>query len=623
MSKKTVIRVVNSTTHTYEIEEKYRNAAGESTATFTLDPEVRIEDARLSDGGRFSVRVRTAYDAIRIRERPDRGAIQAKSDWLGTVTTQTKLRHKAILWAQQELLDRRAKRVNKQLESDAATRASAREEGTNPTHAQLPRLFIDNGCANLGTKKVSRKEKESYLRVLRMMAMLFSDQPCDELEWSDYLHFFDVRVGREGLFDTSGKRVKSQADELEARGRKPTLRDEQTVAIYRKDGTWVKAPAPGLLPADWKGPVYDSNRNSLKKDRNRKDQQTFYGSGYTMILPEHMAAPRARRFVPVSMAQPARDWTTLSAAYTRLLNRKVITENFIKKVIASAPRGDFDSNIRGEGYVASENRFRAVLDSCDAVDPSGRLRYMLVKAWKHGHRIGTIRHLAMAEVARTHGQVKAMILDMGPVTAKGDESIPESAADLWRRAHYVPGEKNKEGYNRLIPVDDALGAEEDRYLEKRPADWNDGEWVFPSSFDPSRPISEDEANDLLIAAEEHARFRIESLGGDPDMIVPIVLGELWHPYRRKWENVREGLGYIQNKSSAYVGLWTTDVGNVQHSVYGRVHPALCLAAVEGISLAAAVKKYHISDTAEREAEIERSDWRLEDIVRTQAHREAA
>lgn len=599
-----------SNKNTYEIVERFEDENGDREAEVSLHPEITLENVKVTRTGNFAATLETAEYSIRIRERSGAGTIQAVADFLdtksGIQSTGTKLRHQAIEWAGKRLEDHREKEFLRRRREATEGISIQSETGRILTFAQLPRIF-DRQIVPRLEEAGEDGEVQNYRRVLRFMAVLFPGLEVSDLRWEHYETFARVRVGRGTLTDKSDRPVRSQADLLKEHDREYEIRaeDHGIAATFDEDGRWVEVDERGFVPEGYEGSLYDSRGNLLPRRRDKHGRPRYSGSGCTIVIPEGLAvSPRKRYYYPVSRSQPPRDFVFLSTALRRLKERSLIPSNPVLDDIVK--HSDFDSNQRGSGEVASTDRFHALHLVADEVDPTGRLRYMLVKAWKHGHRIGAIRMLEEKERAESRQEVRRLLNDLPKSDSfkkRSDERMDRRAANFWERAHYVPPHKDKDGYCRVVPLDDEMIAEEVRYIEKRKQHFPDSKWTFPSDEDPTRPLSEEDAADLLRAAEYRARERLEEAGLDPDRFVPIFDGDIWHPYRRKWQSIREKLGFQYTKHAAYVGCWSVDLGDTQHTVYGEVDPRLALAAVDGMPYKDALEYYGISEQASKEAKI--------------------
>jgi len=355
------------------------------------------------------------------------------------------------------------------------------------------------------------------------------------------------------------------------------------------------------------------------KRRTRVDGVKCYnGSGYAFIFTD-LLYKRARYGCAADLSMPPRDTLLVSSVLSKLVDAKVISKNVILDDIAS--RDEFDANMRGGGEVASAERFRWVRHLADEIDPTGRMRYLMCRIWKHGHRVSTVVKEEPRDYADTRYGIEGLIGQMAKPTQKGDEDLKKmkaSCAKVWPAAIYVAPHKSKEKYSRVVPLDDELIRERDRYLAKRAEHFPDSPWMLPSGDNPSTYMEADEARAMLWEIEYAVRDRVSEKGLDPDHVMPLVLNKKFHAYRRAWEVTRESGGWVNVKSSAYVANWTCNVtGTVQGDVYGKVVAELCLAAVEGISFAQALEKYDLARQATLDASLD-TEWDPEEAMQRAA-----
>jgi hypothetical protein len=215
----------------------------------------------------------------------------------------------------------------------------------------------------------------------------------------------------------------------------------------------------------------------------------------------------------------------------------------------------------------------------------GLLRMMLVLQFGHPTRPRSIRGLRRDDVARTRPELTRRIRSLKLV--EDDEPVPLDWVDAWPHGGiaYRCGH-SKRASERMVPLTEDMAIEADRYLEMRDK-WLrhlgvESPWLFPSPRDPSQPISERDAARLLDLAEELARERCAEAGLDPEEIVPHYSGTLWYAYRRYWKTNRNALGWSGKREAAYVGDWTTKVGDVADVRYARLDPHLILGVVDGV-----------------------------------------
>jgi hypothetical protein len=260
---------------------------------------------------------------------------------------------------------------------------------------------------------------------------------------------------------------------------------------------------------------------------------------------------------------------------------------------------DFGNAIRGSRADYHPERFRWLLAAADLADATGQLRMAVVLAFHTARRIGAILPLEMEHVAFTTREVRALLRRC----RRTHESEP-TAMESWA-PHFLHGaiywimENDKEGFDRVAPINTFVLAELQRYLEKRTRLLGgcESRWLFPHRADSRQSAKYNDLTALLRAAEEIARPHIDVAGLDADEIMPETPGDAWHPGRGWWEARRSELLWEGNRNSAYVGGWTCNTGAVQSTVYGELDPRLMLACMEGLSLHEAARDLGLIDSA--------------------------
>lgn len=235
----------------------------------------------------------------------------------------------------------------------------------------------------------------------------------------------------------------------------------------------------------------------------------------------------------------------------------------------------------------------------------GITRGMLVLQYGHGMRPGSWRHIRVDQDVAV--DVDGVCDLIGSLRLEDhDEKIKIEWADVWQwgavvyRKEFLKGKANHR-YERIVPHSEQLHQEFRLYLQRR-EEWLaqlgvSSPWLFPSPTDPRKPISDEDARELLYAAEALAREKaVEARGAK---YAKTVLKDLnhtaWYAYRRTWKTLRNARGWHNNKNCNYVGGWSTKVGQISEVVYARLLPEFMLAVVEGLSVVEAVKRYGETD----------------------------
>lgn len=203
--------------------------------------------------------------------------------------------------------------------------------------------------------------------------------------------------------------------------------------------------------------------------------------------------------------------------------------------------------------VASDKRYRALLAVAGEVDPSGALAALLVIARHTGRRINAILHLRRSDVLFTEAEMRR---------AMAEEGYPERAAEAWAAvgAFRWRAEWDKKGYFDFSPMNSAVRAAVEEYLRRRPV-IGEG-WIFPSSRDPSKPLSKCMAAYFLSRGEEAAELPPIKQGG-------------WHAFRRLWATERRD----QPLKDVMAGGGWRDVKALQ-TAYQHADPETVLRVVE-------------------------------------------
>lgn len=201
--------------------------------------------------------------------------------------------------------------------------------------------------------------------------------------------------------------------------------------------------------------------------------------------------------------------------------------------------------------VASAERYRRLLDVANQVDPAGRFRLMLALAYHTGRRINAICHLRTSDLLLTPDAVRAALASLG---------MDERIADAWPQAIRWRAEWDKQGFESIAPIGQALRREIDAYVRQNPAV---GEaWLFPYHRRPGEPVPKYVADWWLGQAEKVAGLPHLERGG-------------WHAFRRAWATARRALP-IQDVMVA--GGWR-DVKALQ-TAYQQADPETVRAVVE-------------------------------------------
>lgn len=202
---------------------------------------------------------------------------------------------------------------------------------------------------------------------------------------------------------------------------------------------------------------------------------------------------------------------------------------------------------------ASPERYAALLDVADTVDPSGQFRLMLAVAYHTARRVNAICHLRRSDLLLSPEAVRAALAEMG-------QDDPEGLARAWPQCIRFRAEWDKKGFESVAPVNAALRAEVDRYL-KRAAMVGDA-WLFPYSRKAGEPTPKNAADWWLKRAEKVSGVGHVHRGG-------------WHAFRRAWASARK---FLPAQDVAAAGGWR-DLGALQ-TAYQHADPDTVRAVME-------------------------------------------
>lgn len=183
--------------------------------------------------------------------------------------------------------------------------------------------------------------------------------------------------------------------------------------------------------------------------------------------------------------------------------------------------------------VATEERYRALLEVADQAEPTGRFRLVLTLARETGHRINAICALSRTDILLTHAQVIQGLADVGLPIAWAD-AWPHGAI-RWRK------ENDKLGYSSVTPLASAARAAIDVYLAGYP---RIGDVPLFAGRGKHRvwldvPVRKEIAGYWLSRAEKLAKLPKLARGG-------------YHPYRRLFASERR---HLPAQDVAFAGGW--------------------------------------------------------------------
>lgn len=328
------------------------------------------------------------------------------------------------------------------------------------------------------------------------------------------------------------------------------------------------------------------------------------GDGPGVIFPEAYGRQR-RRIAPCS------PWT----AKSNLMELGTIFEAATKLKVDGRPllhvnplaTWDFSAAERGERPSWHPERFYRTVKYCDDVDPTGAARFRLVLHYHTGQRASTIERLWVDDFRYSEIEILDAFEEMRRANAIRKGERPEAEwARVWAIEHgghgalYLRHMKAKgRRFQRVVPINQQIRQEYEHYMVRRRNLGIESNWLFPDPSHPERPFSSDAFSDIIREAEALARKECEREGIHPDLVLRQVEGNVLHPYRACWENLRDALGWIDNKNSAYVGGWTTRIraAGVQGQAYRKLKPHYMLAVAEGRKLLEVLEESGEADRA--------------------------
>lgn len=301
---------------------------------------------------------------------------------------------------------------------------------------------------------------------------------------------------------------------------------------------------------------------------------------------------------PVKPITARNEIADIKVLFTYLMRQSVGGARFLNRNPLEAL--DLGSAVRGTRADYHPERFRWLLAAADHADPTGQLRLVTVLAFLTAHRISSILSLEMGHIALSTPEIRELIRTVRRTHESEPTAVVSWAPFFVHGAIHWIAKNDKEGFDRVIPINQQVRQEIERYLPKRAEllGGRSSRWLFPRPRDPDQRLSRDAATALLRRAEQIARPYIEEAGLDPDEIMPPTPGDAWHPARGWWQARIGELLWEGNRNSAYVGGWTCHTGAVQTTVYGELDPRMMQACVDGLSLHEAATRLGIVKQAQ-------------------------
>ncbi len=208
--------------------------------------------------------------------------------------------------------------------------------------------------------------------------------------------------------------------------------------------------------------------------------------------------------------------------------------------------------------ITDERRYQVMLRYADVVDPSGRLKLMLVIARHTGRRSASFVNLRVSDLLLDVEQVRMAIAGWA------NEDFPTDFADVWvHGAIRFPETCDKMGLHSIVPIGPQMLAAIREYLAKNPTPTLGDAPLFPMERDITRALSPQSAAVLFIKAETAARRAGETL--------PKLARGIWHPFRRLFRNERKWAKF-HDRDVAYIGGWTYTTPDAMNGAYLAYDP---------------------------------------------------
>jgi integrase len=168
--------------------------------------------------------------------------------------------------------------------------------------------------------------------------------------------------------------------------------------------------------------------------------------------------------------------------------------------------------------LATEDRFRALLEVAARVEPTGRFRLLLSLARYTGRRINALANLRASDVLLSREQMIIALADVG---------APIAWAERWPHgALRFSARQDKRGYESVVPLSRDARHELDVYLRHHPRAGDVP--LLPANTSPDLACGKILAGRWLRKAEKLAQL-------------PKLARGAWHAFRRQWASERRHL----------------------------------------------------------------------------------
>ena len=176
--------------------------------------------------------------------------------------------------------------------------------------------------------------------------------------------------------------------------------------------------------------------------------------------------------------------------------------------------------------VATEERYRALLEVADTAEPTGRFRLLLSLARLTGRRVNALANLRASDVLLSREQM---------ITALADVGAPTAWADRWPHgALRFSARYDKRGYESVVPISRDARHALDVYVRHHPRAGDVP--LLPSNSNPDLACGKILAGRWLSKAEKLAEL-------------PKLARGAWHTFRGQWASERRHLSPVDTMAA--------------------------------------------------------------------------
>jgi integrase len=203
--------------------------------------------------------------------------------------------------------------------------------------------------------------------------------------------------------------------------------------------------------------------------------------------------------------------------------------------------------------ISDARRFAIMLRYADVVDPTGRLRLILMIARYTGRRRGEICALRCSDLLLDTELVRSALAQ------RAAEAFPTDFADVWVHGGIRwPEANNKQGLHWVVPIGPVLARAIRAYLQSTSNPTVGDAPLFPAEQDLSKSVHPDLVGRWFRDAETRAL-----VDGHP---VPHLRGGCWHPLRRLYRTEKKKARF-DAKDVFFVAGWAFHDGNAGNAGY--------------------------------------------------------